>query len=156
MKVCTKISGLCTQQLSSYFGKKLKMPTCSWHQSKIIIVMIIFSYTHLYPPHYRHQLHHYQHHIYLLLIFLLFLLLIFISVCIIIFLCHQCVIKRGLHAESLKVTFILLIKAAISEWRPVTDVFGPHWIETPHCGKEVDDSNNRKSKHNSLMLKRRI
>ncbi len=28
------------------------------------------------------------------------------------------------------------IKAAISDWRPLTDVFGPHWVKTPSlCGR---------------------
>lgn len=64
------------------------------------------------------------------------LLLISISVSTITFSCHHCVVKWWLHADSLKVTFIMQIKVAISDWRPVTDVCGTGWVKTPSlCGR---------------------
>lgn len=58
------------------------------------------------------------------------------DVAIITFSCHHRACKPWLHAQGLKVTFILLIKAAISDWRPVTDVSVPHRGRTPSlCGR---------------------
>lgn len=58
------------------------------------------------------------------------------SVSIITFSSHRRVVKHWLHADSLKVALIPQIKAAIGDWRPVTDVCGTGWVKAPSlCGR---------------------
>lgn len=79
--------------------------------------------------HNRDQKVEYPSFLFMLLIISVSTPNLFLYFSIITFSCHNCPVRQWLHADSLKVTFVLQIKAAISEWRPVTDVCGSGWVK---------------------------
>ena len=113
------------------------MPKQVYHHVPITILnSSLLLCGHYYCIYYRNCYHCYHQQINSLLS------LIFISASVITASCHHCVCNV-LYAESLKATFILQIKDAITDWRPVTCVSGHQWVKNPpQSVEEVADSNN--------------